>query len=495
MTQVKQLAAVSAFLQRDHGHFINGLSQPGGGALRPVIDPATGNEVARVHDGCAEDVSAAMAAAQQAFLGSWAEMPTLARGNLMLKLADAMEQHREELAQIETLCSGKTIALSRGLEVDQAVAFLRYFAGWAGKIYGETTEISLPSSNGEKYRGFTQREPLGVVVGIIPWNFSIMIAIWKMAAALVCGCTVVLKPSEFTPLTMLRVAQLAADVGFPPGTINVLNGNGGLLGPLLIEHPFCAKVTFTGSVPTGRAVGNAASALAKPATLELGGKNAALFLADMSVSEMVDGIMEAGYVNQGQICASAERFYLPAEKMDEVLSALIQRLSQLKVASPFEEDCQVGPLANKAHLEKILKMVARAKEDGDEILYGGYSPDRPGYYFVPTVVKVHSEDSTLMREETFGPVGSFLAYDDEEKVLRQINNSPFGLAASVWTHNFNKAIRYSERIQAGIVWINMHTFLDPALPFGGIKSSGNGREFGSAFINDYTRLKSVMMRY
>lgn len=495
MTQVKQLAAVSAFLQREHGHFINGLSQPGGGALRPVIDPATGKEIARVHDGCAEDVSAAMAAAQNAFRGSWADMTALARGKLLLKLADIMELHREELAQIETLCSGKTIALSRGLEVDQAVSFLRYFAGWAGKIYGETTEISLPSFNGEKYRGYTLREPLGVVVGIIPWNFSIMIAIWKMAAALICGCTVVLKPSEYTPLTMLRVAQLAADAGFPPGTINVINGNGGLLGPMLIEHPFCAKVTFTGSVPTGRAVGNAASALAKPVTLELGGKNSALFLADMSVAEIVDGIMEAGYLNQGQICASAERFYLPAEKMDDVLHALTQRLSQLNVASPFDESCQIGPLANKAHLEKIQKMIARAKEDGDEILYGGHSPDRPGYYFLPTVVKVRSENSTLMREETFGPVGSFLAWHDEEKVLEQINNSPFGLAASVWTHNLHKAMRYSERIQAGIVWINMHTFLDPALPFGGIKSSGNGREFGSAFINDYTRLKSVMMRY
>ncbi|ROR10106.1 aldehyde dehydrogenase family protein [Erwinia sp. JUb26] len=495
MTQVKLLAVVDAFLQREHGHFINGLSQPGGGALRPVVNPATGQEIARVHDGCAEDVSAAMAAAQQAFRGSWAEMTALGRGKLLLKLADAMEQHREELAQIETLCSGKAITLSRELEVDQAVAFLRYFAGWAGKICGETTEISLPPRGGEKYRGFTLREPLGVVVGIIPWNFSIMIAIWKMAAALVCGCTVVLKPSEFTPLTMLRVAQLAADAGFPPGAINVVNGNGGLLGPMLIEHPFCAKVTFTGSVPTGRSVGNAASALAIPVTLELGGKNPALFLADMTVGEMVDGIIEAGYLNQGQICASAERFYLPAEKMDEVLSGLIQRLARLNVASPLDEACQVGPLANKAHLEKIQKLVARAKEDGDEILYGGYSPERPGYYFLPTVVKVRSENSTLMREETFGPVGSFLAYHDEEKVLQQINNSPFGLAASVWTHNLNKAMRYSERMQAGIVWINMHSLLDPALPFGGVKGSGNGREFGSAFINDYTRLKSVMMRY
>nr|WP_314419440.1 aldehyde dehydrogenase family protein [uncultured Erwinia sp.] len=495
MNQVAILETVKSFFQREHGHFINGLSHPGKGALRQVVNPATAQQVAHVHDGCVEDVEAAMTAAQQAFTGSWAATSALARGNLLLKLADAMERHREELAQIETLCSGKTIVLSRGLEVDQAVAFLRYFAGWAGKICGETTDISIPAAQGEKLRGYTLREPLGVVVGIIPWNFSILISIWKMAAALVCGCTVVLKPSEYTPLTMLRVAQLATEVGFPAGAINVVNGDGRLLGPMLIEHPFCAKVTFTGSVPTGRGVGNSASALAKPVTLELGGKNAALFLDDMTVEEMVNGIIEAGYLNQGQVCASAERFYLPSGKLDEVLEKLSLRLAQFRVASPLDEACQIGPLANKAHLDKVLGMVNQAREDGDEIVYGGCSPDQPGYYFLPTVVKVRSENSMLMREETFGPVGSFLAYDDEEKALAMVNNSPFGLAASVWTHNLHKAMRYSERMQAGIVWINMHTLLDPALPFGGIKGSGNGREFGSAFINDYTRLKSVMMRY
>jgi phenylacetaldehyde dehydrogenase len=494
MSEVAILPAVNAFLQREHGHYINGISHPGQGELRPVVNPATAQQIAQVHDGGDEEVQAAMAAARQAFTG-WASMPTLSRGALLLKLADALEQHREELAQLETLCSGKLITLSRGLELDQSVAYLRYFAGWAGKITGETPELSLPSFHGEKYRGFTTREPLGVVVGIIPWNFSIMIAVWKMAAALVCGCTVVLKPSEFTPFTMLRVAQLAGEVGFPPGVINVINGNGGLLGPLLINHPDCAKVTFTGSVPTGRAVGSAASALAKPVTLELGGKNAALFLNDMSTEEIVAGIIEAGYVNQGQICAAAERFYLPAEKFDRVLEVLCQRLSSLQPGSPLDEQCQLGPLANRAHLEKVSKLVDQARSEGDEVLCGGGSPDLPGYYYLPTVLKVRSADSTLMQQETFGPVGSFLAYQDEEQALKQVNDSPFGLAASVWTHDLSKALRYSEQIKAGTVWVNMHTFLDPALPFGGIKGSGNGREFGGAFIQDYTRLKSVMVRY
>lgn len=495
MSEVAVLPAVSAFLQREHGHYINGNSLSGQGPLRPVINPATAQEVAQVRDGGASDVQAAMSAAQQAFQGEWAAMPALARGSLLLKLADALERHREELAQLETLCSGKLITLSRGLELDQSVAFLRYFAGWAGKITGETPELSLPSFQGEKYRGFTTREPLGVVVGILPWNFSIMIAIWKMAAALICGCTVVLKPSEFTPLTMLRVAQLAGEVGFPRGVINIINGDGRLLGPLLTDHPDCAKVTFTGSGLTGRAVGSAACARAIPFTLELGGKNAALFLDDMSEEEMVDGIIEAGYINQGQICAAAERFYLPAEKCDNVLEALCRRLAQLTAGSPLDEACQLGPLANSAHLKKVQALVAQAQKEGDKLLCGGRSPDLPGYYFLPTVLKVNRAEATLMQQETFGPVGAFMAYHDEQQALEWVNASPYGLAASVWTHDFSKALRCSERIRAGTVWVNMHTFLDPALPFGGVKSSGNGREFGSAFVADYTQLKSVMMRY
>ncbi|KQN55496.1 aldehyde dehydrogenase family protein [Erwinia sp. Leaf53] len=489
------LTAVSDFLRREHGHFINGQCSSGSGTRRPVIDPASARRIAEVHDGGAAEVAAAMAAAQAAFNGEWAATPTLVRGNLLLKLAAALGAHREELAQLETVCTGKTIALSRGLELDQSVAFLRYFAGWAGKISGETLDVSIPSFAGEKYRAFTVREPLGVVVGILPWNFSIMIALWKCAAALICGNTVVLKPSEFTPLTLLRVAELAQEVGFPPGILNVINGDGKTLGPLLVNHPACAKVSFTGSMTTGRSVGNACSARGIPVTLELGGKNAALFLDDLSVEEMVAGILEAGYVNQGQICASAERFYLPAGKIDAVLQLLSQRLATFTPASPLDDDCPLGPLANAPHLEKVQGLIAAAQRDGDRLICGGTRPAGEGYYLLPAAIAARSADSAIMQQETFGPVGAFLAWQQEEQALQWINDSPYGLSASVWTHDLSKALRYSERIQAGTVWINMHTFLDPALPFGGIKGSGNGREFGSAFINDYTRLKSVMMRY
>lgn len=494
MSDVALLPQVTAFLGRRQGHFIHGEAQEGQGAAFSVTNPATGDTLLTLKGADEAQAHAAMQAAQAAF-APWRDMPTLQRGALLLKLADALAEEREALAQLESLCSGKTIQLARMLEIDQSVAFLRYFAGWAGKINGETLDVSLPSFAGEKYTAFTRRQPVGVVVGIVPWNFSIMIAVWKLAAALVCGCTVVLKPSEYTPLTLLRVAELATACGFPPGVINVVNGSGALLGPLLIGHPACAKVSFTGSVATGNAVNRLATEQGKRVTLELGGKNAALFLDDLSPEEMVNGILEAGYLNQGQICAAAECFWLPEQKMEAVLALLSERLAAMPIGSPLDEATVVGPLANRAQFDKVLGLIEQARAEGDEIVCGGQAQGGKGFFVQPTAIRVASVDSTLMREETFGPVGSFIAYQDAEQALATINDSPYGLAASVWSHNLSHALRISERLEAGIVWINMHTFLDPAVPFGGVKGSGIGREFGSAFIDDYTELKSVMMRY
>ncbi|WBV24014.1 aldehyde dehydrogenase family protein [Pantoea piersonii] len=494
MPQIPLLSEVTAFIARDHGSYIDGEAVKGMDAPFQVINPATGEPLLTLNSASLAQADAAMRSAQRAFT-AWREMATLQRGTLLLKLADKLAEKREELAQIETLCSGKTIQLARMLELDQSVAFLRYFAGWAGKINGETLDVSLPSFAGEKYTAFTRRQPLGVVVAIVPWNFSIMIAVWKIAAALVCGCTVVVKPSEYTPLTLLRLAELASECGFPPGVINVVNGPGGELGPALIGHESCAKVSFTGSVATGNAVSRSASAQGKRVTLELGGKNAALFLDDLSVTEIVNGILEAGYLNQGQICAAAECFWLPADKIDAVLDALKVRLNNTVIGSPLDETTAMGPLANRAQLDKISDLLAIARREGDEIVCGGETLEGSGYFLRPTAVRVASASSTLMKEETFGPVGSFIAYEDAEQALQNINASPFGLAASVWSRNISQALRFSERLEAGIVWINMHTFLDPAVPFGGVKGSGSGREFGSAFIDDYTELKSIMVRY
>ncbi|KMJ44654.1 aldehyde dehydrogenase [Xenorhabdus khoisanae] len=497
MSEINLLESVTAFLQRSHGHYINGVSILGQeNETFPVVNPATGETIATVNQGGETEVNQAMQAASAAFHGVWAETSPMERGNCLNRLADLLLKNSEELAQLESLCSGKPIQLSRMLDVGASADYLRYFAGWSSKISGETLDVSLPSFKGEKYTAFTRREPIGVVVGIVPWNFSIMIAIWKLGAALTSGCTVVLKPSEYTPLTMLRVAELAKEAGIPDGVINVVNGLGARIGSSLIAHPLCDKVTFTGSVPTGMIVGKSALEQGlKHTTLELGGKNAAAFLSDMTVEKIVDGILEAGYVYQGQICAAAERFYIPSVHMEAVLALLSERLSAMKIGSPLDESTEMGPLANKEHYEKTLSLFEKARQEGSEIVYGGHALERKGFFVMPTVIRANSAEDTLMKEETFGPIGTFLSYDDEEELIAMMNATPFGLSASLWTNDLGKAMRMTSRIEAGILWINMHTFLDPAVPFGGVKSSGMGREFGSAFIEHYTELKSVIMRY
>ncbi|WP_338803754.1 aldehyde dehydrogenase family protein [Xenorhabdus griffiniae] len=497
MSDIRLLESVTTFLQHSHGHYINGVSVPGQeNETFSIINPASGEAIATVNQGGEDEVNQAMQAASDAFHGVWAQTSPMGRGNCLNRLADLLQKNSDELAQLESVCSGKPIQLSRMLDVAASADYLRYFAGWSTKITGETLNVSLPSFKGEKYSAFTRREPIGVVVGIIPWNFSIMIAIWKLGAALACGCTIVLKPSEYTPLTLLRVAELAKEAGIPDGVINIVNGTGARVGSSLVNHPQCAKVTFTGSVPTGISVGKLALEQGlKRTTLELGGKNAAAFLSDMTVEKIVDGILEAGYVYQGQICAAAERFYIPSIHMDAVLALLTERLSAMKIGSPLDESTEIGPLANKKHYEKILSMFETARQEGNEIVYGGYALEGPGFFVAPTVIKANSVKDTLMNEETFGPIGTFLSYDDEEELITMMNATPFGLSASLWTNDMSKAMRMIPCIKAGMLWINMHTFLDPAVPFGGIKSSGVGREFGSAFIEHYTELKSVMMRY
>ncbi|MHA6196181.1 aldehyde dehydrogenase family protein [Pseudomonas wadenswilerensis] len=492
---ISLLPAVQAFLQRNHGQFIDGQARVAGSDRRlDVIDPASGEVISRVGEASQADIDAAVASSRQGF-AKWSKAAPAVRGGVLLKLADLLERNREELAQIETLQSGKLIQIARNFEVDQAAHFLRYYAGWATKIGGETITPSLPSFNGEQYTAFTLREPIGVVVGIVPWNFSTMIAIWKLASALVTGCSVIIKPSEFTPLTILRIAELAVEAGLPAGALNVVTGAGGV-GKALIEHPHTDKVSFTGSVPTGLAVGQTAMAAnLTRATLELGGKNAAGFLPDVDVDKAVAGIIEAGFLHSGQICAAAERFYVHRSQIEAITQRLCERLAQLKIGSPLDESAEFGPVTNKHHQAKLGQLFAKARAENCTILHGGKLIDGPGCYVEPTVILANSARDSLMTEETFGPVATFLPYDTEEELVELMNDSPYGLSASLWTNDLGKAMRLIPQIQAGTLWVNMHTLLDPAVPFGGIKASGVGREFGGAFIEDYTELKSVMIRY
>lgn len=495
MSDIALLPSVSAFLARDHGLYIHGASVASQSTARITVhNPANGEAIAQVADANLADVECAVESSRKGF-ASWSRTSPAARAAVLFRLADLLEANREELAQLETLQSGKLIGIARAFEVEQAAHFLRYYAGWATKITGQTITPSLPSFAGERYSAFTLREPVGVVVGIVPWNFATMIALWKLASALTTGCSIVLKPSEFTPLTLLRIAELASQAGLPPGALNVLTG-AGQVGKALVEHPGTDKVSFTGSVPTGIAVGQAAmGAKLTRATLELGGKNAVAFLPDVAVDKAVDGIIEAGFLHSGQICAAGERFYVHRSRLDPLLEALSQRLGQLKIGSPLDETTQFGPVANKPHQQKLGELFATARAEGNRIVHGGRLGEGPGCFVEPTVILANNAGDTLLNQETFGPVATFLPYDHEDELIQLMNASPYGLSASLWTNDLGKAMRLIPQIQAGTLWVNMHTLLDPAVPFGGIKASGIGREFGSAFIDDFTELKSVMIRY
>ncbi|MDO7209524.1 NAD-dependent phenylacetaldehyde dehydrogenase [Acinetobacter nosocomialis] len=495
MSEVQILQSVQQFMTRQHGHFIDGKLVAAELLDKvDIVNPSTEQVVAQISIGSQQDVASAVKSAEHAFQNAWAETTPYERGVKLNKLADLIEQHGEELAQLETLSTGKLINISRHLEVAQSVIFLRYFAGWATKINGQTTQPSIPSMQGEKYTAFTLRQPVGVVAGIVPWNFSLMIGVWKIGSALTTGCTIVLKPSEFASLSLLRLAELAIEAGIPAGVINVVTGKGDT-GQYLIESPLVKKVSFTGSVPTGIAIGKLAmSSDLTRVSLELGGKNAIAVLADANIDEILPTLLQATFVHQGQVCASPERFFVHHTKHNELVEKLSKALSSLKIGSAMDEGSMFGPLSNQPHFHKVKHYLDMAKAN-NQIIAGGEALDRSGYFVQPTLISFKNTDDPLFLEETFGPVVGVMPFETDEELIQLMNQSRFGLTASIWTNDLSKAFRLIPKIEAGTLWVNMHTFLDPSVPFGGVKASGIGREFSDAFIEDYTELKSVMIRY
>ncbi|WP_151739997.1 NAD-dependent phenylacetaldehyde dehydrogenase [Acinetobacter nosocomialis] len=495
MSEVQILQSVQHFMARQHGHFIDGKLVAAELLDKvDIVNPSTEQVVAQISIGSQQDVASAVKSAEHAFQNAWAETTPYERGVKLNKLADLIEQHGEELAQLETLSTGKLINISRHLEVAQSVIFLRYFAGWATKINGQTMQPSIPSMQGEKYTAFTLRQPVGVVAGIVPWNFSLMIGVWKIGSALTTGCTIVLKPSEFASLSLLRLAELAIEAGIPAGVINVVTGKGDT-GQYLIESPLVKKVSFTGSVPTGIAIGKLAmSSDLTRVSLELGGKNAIAVLADANIDEILPTLLQATFVHQGQVCASPERFFVHHTKHNELVEKLSKALSSLKIGSAMDEGSMFGPLSNQPHFHKVKHYLDMAKAN-NQIIAGGEALDRSGYFVQPTLISFKNTDDPLFLEETFGPVVGVMPFETDEELIQLMNQSRFGLTASIWTNDLSKALRLIPKIEAGTLWVNMHTFLDPSVPFGGVKASGIGREFSDAFIEDYTELKSVMIRY
>lgn len=494
---VPTLSAVEGFLSKRHRSFIDGSqSSLQHGRTMDIFNPANAQVLAQVELADAAAVDAIVASAHRAFTsGCWSKLAPAVRERTLLRFADLVEAHGEELAQLETLNQGKSIHLSRAIEVGASLNYMRYMAGWATKIEGQTLDVSIPMPESARFNAYTRREPAGVVAGIVPWNFPMMIALWKVMPALACGCTVIIKPADETPLTALRLAELAIEAGIPAGVFNVLIGRGAEVGPALVAHPLVNKVSFTGSTAVGKQVGVAALENMTRFTLELGGKNPMLLLEDADFDKAVAGAIGGGLLNQGQVCAAASRIYVPARQYERFVEALSAQVSALSLGAGMDANAQVGPLVSKKQQGSVLNYLEIARREGARFATGGQPVDLPGYFVAPTVLADMQQRMTCVQEEIFGPVLSVVPYDTTEQALEMVNDSRYGLTASLWSNDLGRVMGLISQVEAGTVWVNNHVPVDPNLPFGGYKQSGMGREFGRSAIEGFTEMKSVCITY
>lgn len=487
------LPQVLAFARRGHGAFIDGQAvKAGTGPGRAVHDPATEQMIGEVEDSDAATVERAVASARRAFDdGRWSGRTPAARERVLSRFADLVEANGEELAQLETLNQGKSINLSRGGEIAASVGFMRYIAGLPTKHSGELLELSAPRPPGFSYTAWTKHEPVGVVAGISPWNFPLMIALWKIFPALAAGCTTVLKPSEITPLTALRLAELAIEAGLPEGCFNIVNGPGAGAGAALVSNPGVNKISFTGSTLAGKAIARSAVDNLTRCTLELGGKNPAIFCEDVDIDAILPGVLIATFLNQGQVCTAASRLYVHRKVHDRLVDALANLLGTMKMGPGIDPRTQINPLVSRQHKDKVEGFLADVRADPGAKVIGEQPDIARGYFVAPTIVLDPAPDSRLQREEVFGPIIGITPFDDYAEAVRLANDTPMGLGASVWTNDLARTMAISSALKAGTVWVNTHNLLDPAMPFGGFKSSGIGREFGWDALSAYTEVKSV----
>jgi len=461
------------------------------GKTFPTYNPATGEVLAHVAEADREDIDRAVRAARQAFeAGPWADMSASQRGRLLWKLAELIEEHLEEFAQLDSLDNGKPLTVARAADVPLAVDLFRYMAGWATKIEGNTIPISAGSKQVE-YFAYTLREPIGVVAQIIPWNFPLLMAAWKLGPALATGCTVVLKPAEQTPLSALLLAEMIAEAGFPDGVVNVVPGYGETAGAALASHPGVDKVAFTGSTEIGKVILQAAAGNLKKVSLELGGKSPNLVLADADLDRAIPGAANAIFFNQGQCCSAGSRLYVEQSIFEKVVKGVAEEAKKIKIGPGFEPDTSMGPLVSQEQLSRVCNYLESGLNDGAEAIVGGRKLPGPGYFVEPTVLVKTDSRMKVVREEIFGPVVCAMPFKNVEQVVRDANESEFGLAAAVWTRDISKAHRIAKQLRAGTVWINCYNVADAALPFGGYKQSGWGREMGREVLNLYTEVKAV----
>jgi aldehyde dehydrogenase (NAD+) len=460
-----------------------------GGARFETLHPATGEVLTEVAGGEAADIDVAVAAARAAFEDpKWRRMDAADRGAVLWRMADILEKRGAEIARLEVLDNGKPIREAM-IDVRQAVDALRYYAGWTTKLHGATIPVRGNIFN------YTLREPVGVVGAIIPWNFPLLMAVWKVAPALACGNTVVLKPAEQTPLSALELAAIAAEAGLPAGVLNVVTGLGETAGAALVKHAGVDKIAFTGSTAVGRLIMREAAESLKKVSLELGGKSPNIVLPDADLAAAARGAFSAIFYNTGQCCTAGSRLLVHESVKDQLVEQLVERAGKMQPGDPLDSKTRLGPMISEEHMQRVLGYIETGREEGGEVLVGGgralYDGQERGYWVQPTVFDAVGEEHCIVREEIFGPVLTVMTFSDEEEAVALANRSEYGLAAGVWTRDIGRAHRLARALEAGTVWINTYHPGDAASPFGGYKQSGFGRELGEYSLELYTQIKSV----
>jgi aldehyde dehydrogenase (NAD+) len=468
------------------GQFVDAES----GKTFKTPNPATGETFAEVAEADKADVDKAVAAARKAFEGKWSKMSARDRGRLLYKLSQLIEEHAGDLAVLETTDNGKPIKESTYIDLPGVVENFEYFAGWSTKIEGET--IPVP---GQMFN-YTLREPVGVCGQIIPWNFPLLMAAWKLAPALAAGNTVVLKPAEQTPVTALELGKLISEAGFPEGVVNIIPGYGETAGAALASHPGIDKIAFTGSTEIGKVIAKSAADNLTKVSLELGGKAPNVIFADADLDQAVNGAMMGIFFNQGQVCCAGSRLFVEAKVKDEFLARFKEKADKIKVGDPMDKATLMGPQVSMEQLNKIKSYVAIAREEGATVFSGGAAPElegafQNGYFFQPTIFSEVDNTMRVAQEEIFGPVTSVITFDNDDDLLRQANETMYGLSAGIWTRDITRAHRFAKGVKAGVVWINTYNMFNAASPFGGYKQSGYGREMGKHALELYTQVKSV----
>jgi aldehyde dehydrogenase (NAD+) len=469
--------------------FIDGAwRDAAGGKTIEVVNPATEEVIAEVASAEQADVEAAVAAARAAFDGPWAKLSARERGRLVWKIGEKLMERADEIARLETLHNGKPIFESRHIEVPAAAECFQYFAGWADKIHGETIPVK------GNYLTYTLREPIGVVAAIVPWNFPLLLTAWKVAPALACGNTVIIKPASQTPLTALALAEIALEVGLPPGVLNVITGPGSKVGQMLVEHPGIDKIAFTGDTSTGKGIMRGAADTLKKITLELGGKSANIVLPDADLDAAIRGATTGIFYGKGEVCAAGSRLLVDKSIKNEFIDKIAARAKKMAPGDPLDPKTRLGAISSKKQLETDLRYIEIAKKEGATLVAGGARADigtGKGYFLQPTIFDGVTPEMTIAREEIFGPVLAAIDFADIDEAIARANDSSYGLAAAVWTKDIKKAHYVARKLQAGTVWINTYNVYDTATPFGGYKQSGFGREMSAHALEHYTQVKSV----